>query len=58
MSTRWWRRNCPRTYQLLVRAYEEHQSRMTSGWLRYTSSLMWTSALLDHARKRETRGRI
>jgi hypothetical protein len=58
MSVRWWRRNCPRTYHELVTAYEEHQNRMTSRWLRYASSLMWTPALLGHGRKTETRGRI
>lgn len=58
MSTRWWRRNCPRTYRQLAGAYEEHQARITSAWLRYASSLMWVPALLGHARKKETRGRI
>lgn len=58
MSTRWWQRNCPRTYRQLVAAYEEHQAQITSGWLRYVSRLMWTPALLGHARKKETRGRI
>ena len=58
MSTRWWERNCPRAYQQLVAAYQEQQSRITSRWLRYASSLMWTPALLGHARKKETRGRI
>ncbi len=58
MGTRWWRRNCPRTYRRLVAAFEEQQTRITSRWLRYASSLMWTPALLGHARKKETRGRI
>ena len=58
MSTRWWQRNCPRTYQQLVAAYQEQQAQITSRWLRYASSLMWTPALLGHARKKETRGRI
>ena len=58
MGTRWWQRNCPQAYQQLVAAYQEHQARITSGWLRYVSRLMWTPALLGHARKKETRGRI
>jgi hypothetical protein len=58
MSTRWWQRNCPQTYQQLAAAYEDHQARITSRWLAYSSRLMWTPALLGHARKKETRGRI
>jgi hypothetical protein len=58
MSTRWWQRNCPETYQQLAAAYQDHQTRITSRWLRYSSRLMWTPALLGHARKKETRGRI
>ncbi|MGH3396161.1 MAG: hypothetical protein ACRDPO_15895 [Streptosporangiaceae bacterium] len=58
MGTRWWQRNCPRTYQRLVAAFADQQARITSRWLRYASSLMWTPALLGHARKKETRGRI
>jgi hypothetical protein len=58
MSARWWRRNCPNTYQLLVNSYREHQKNLSSAWLRYTSSLMWAPALLGHARRADTRGRI
>jgi hypothetical protein len=58
MSTRWWERNCPQTYHQLVAAYQEQLARITSRWLRYASSLMWTPAVLGHARKKETRGRI
>src|ERR1700676_2221793 len=58
MNTRWWQRNCPRTYQQFVAAYQEQQAQITSSWLRYVSNLMWTPALLGHARKKETRGRI
>jgi hypothetical protein len=58
MSTRWWQRNCPHAYHQLADAYQERQARITSRWLRYCSSLMWTPALLGHARKKETRGRI
>jgi hypothetical protein len=58
MSTRWWQQNCPRAYLELASAYQEHQARITSRWLRYCSRLMWTPALLGHARKKETRGRI
>jgi hypothetical protein len=58
MNTRWWQQNCPRTYQQLVAAYQEQQAQITSRWLRYASNLMWTPAVLGHARKKETRGRI
>jgi hypothetical protein len=58
MSTRWWQRNCPRTYRQLATAYQDHQAFITSGWLRYTTRLLWTPALLGHARKKETRGRL
>lgn len=58
MSTRWWERNCPQAYHRLVAAYREHQAQITSRWLRYASCLMWVPALLGHARKKETRGRI
>ena len=58
MSARWWRRNCPNTYQLLVNSYREHQDNLSSAWLRYTSRLMWAPALLGHARRADTRGRI
>jgi len=58
MSTRWWKRNCPRTYHKLVAAYQDQQAGITSRWLRYASNLMWTPAVLGHARKKETRGRI
>jgi hypothetical protein len=58
MSTRWWQRNCPRAYQQLAGAYQDHQALITSRWLRYSSRLMWTPALLGHGRKKETRGRI
>jgi hypothetical protein len=57
-GTRWWQRNCPRTYEQFAAAYQEQQVRITSRWLRYVSELMWTPALLGHARKKETRGRI
>ena len=58
MSVRWWRRNCPYTYRLLVNLYREHQGNLSSAWLRYTSSLLWAPALLGHARRADTRGRI
>jgi hypothetical protein len=58
LGTRWWQRNCPLTYQQLVAAYQEQQAQITSRWLRYVSRLMWAPALLGHARKKETRGRI
>jgi hypothetical protein len=58
LGTRWWQRNCPRTYEQLTAAYQEQQAQIISRWLRYVSRLMWTPALLGHARKKETRGRI
>lgn len=58
MNTHWWQRNCPQTYRQFEAAYQEQQAHITSRWLRYASNLMWTPALLGHARKKETRGRI
>jgi hypothetical protein len=58
MKTSWWRRHCPRAYSQMTQAYADHKARITSRWLRYVSDLMWTPALLGHARKLETRGRV
>lgn len=58
VSTRWWQRNCPGAYHQLATAYQERQARIASRWLRYCGRLMWTPALLGHARRKETRGRI
>jgi hypothetical protein len=58
LGTRWWQQNCPRTYEQFAVAYQEQQAQITARWLRYVSKLMWTPALLGHARKKETRGRI
>jgi hypothetical protein len=58
MNAGWWRRHCPHAYSQMAQAYTDHKARVTSRWLRYVSDLMWTPALLGHARKLETRGRI
>jgi hypothetical protein len=58
MTTGWWQRNCPHAYRQLALACRQHQAPITSRWLRYSSRLMWAPALLGHARKKETRGRI
>jgi hypothetical protein len=55
---RWWRRHCPLTYERLLTVYGPYEARLTSPRLRFASRLMWTPAVLGHARRVETRGRI
>lgn len=58
LSARWWRKNCPKSYARLSRAYERHHVALTSRSLRLANSLMWTPALIGHSSAADTRGRV
>jgi hypothetical protein len=58
MTARWWRRNCPAAYRQLALVYQRHQAFITSRWLRYASTLMWTPALVGLSRPTDLRGRL